>query len=385
MIGPDKKLLFKYSCFLFVFFICNLFFTGKVFAVYMSVNVAEQAIYEKDTFSADFFLNTDNLEINVIDATLYYSPDVLEVTDISTANSAFVLWAKTPSITGAGTISFTGGIPGGLKGFGIPVLRVTFKAKTAGNAELMIASPSFALQGDGKGTKVNIDPMRISFSVLPYSSKLYSITSSTQPDQNKWYKNNDVSISVKSKKDELYSYSFSTNPEIIPDMAPTKITGQIKYKDLPDGIYYFKLALPVDKILQEVGVYRIQIDNTAPTFLSSTIGKNEDTFNGKSFLNFFAVDKTSGIKSYQVKNGYFGFYHDAVSPYKLERHIFGNIVYIKATDMAGNTVKTNVLYPGYLPVWLGYILLLFIIIFICVIIKLRYRKFLDFYLWIKNF
>lgn len=333
-------------------------------AANLSVSVAEQTVYAGDTFSADWFLDTEGKTINIVDAKLYYSPDILESTEVSIGSSALLLWVDQPKVIAPGVITFTGGAPGGINGSHIPLLRTVFKAKMAGNAVIMTINPTRVLLHDGLGTVVPLTMRPLAFSVLSGNNKLYSITSPTHPDENKWYRDNTVVILVGAKTGELYSYSFGSNPEIIPSMQPKPITGPITYDNLPDGIYYFKLAIPVNGILEEAGVYRVQIDKTAPTFLSDIIDKNDSMFNGKSFLNFFAVDKASGIANYKVKTGWFGFYHEAASPYPLDPPLFGNLVKIKATDLAGNESVAAVYYRGYLSTFASYCAILGIIIII---------------------
>jgi hypothetical protein len=378
MIGQDnKKKFYKLGIFLIILLSIFIGVHHAANAANLSISVAEQTVYAGDTFSVDWFLDTEGKTINIVDAKLYYSPDVLESTEISIGSSALLLWVNQPKVIAEGVITFTGGVPGGINGSHIPLLRTVFKAKQAGNAVIMTINPTRVLLHDGSGTIVPLTMRPLSFSVLSKNNKLYSITSRTHPDQNKWYRNNTTAITVGAKTNELYSYSFNSNPEIIPSIQPQKIAGPITYANLADGIYYFKLAIPVNGILEEAGVYRVQIDRTAPTFLSSIIDKNDSMFDGKSFLNFFAADKTSGIANYKVKIGWFGFYHNAASPYLLSPPLFGNLVKIKAVDLAGNTNIMEIYYRGYLSTFAQYCVILGIIIIIGALVLIRRRKTLS--------
>jgi hypothetical protein len=67
-------------------------------------------------------------------------------------------------------------------------------------------------------------------------------------------------------------------------------------------------------------------------------------------LVFETQDKNSGIETYRVKEGYFGRYRDAVSPYKLQHQDGDRQVYVKAIDRAGNEI-VSLLYPQEEGVW----------------------------------
>lgn len=336
-------------------------------------SMASQSVYQGDTFSVDWFLDTEGKSINVVDANIQYSLDTLQVVENSTGNSGIILWVSEPTVdTRAGTISFSGGIPGGISGNHIPILRTTFRAKTMGNATISPTNLTYVLENNGSGSKLEIKTVPLSFAILSPKSKLYNITSSTHPDQGKWYTNNDVLISVDAKSGELYKYSFDTNPNMIPNTKEVPIDGPLEYKNLDDGIYYFKLALSVGDKLEEAGSYRVQIDKASPVFLSTTVDKNYSISNGEPFLSFVASDKMSGITDYKVKIGWFGFYKNAQSPYKLSRPIFGNSVKVKAIDKAGNSITQSVYYRGYISSPMQFIIFFLIFILLSISIKRFY-------------
>jgi hypothetical protein len=104
------------------------------------------------------------------------------------------------------------------------------------------------------------------------------------------------------------------------------------------------------------------IDATKPSFLSEEIGKDSTVFDGKTFVNFYASDKTSGIKSYKVKVGWLDWYHDATNPYQISRPIFGTNVKIKVFDQANNKEVVEIPFKGYLSFWPGVIILSVIVL-----------------------
>ena len=77
-------------------------------------------------------------------------------------------------------------------------------------------------------------------------------------------------------------------------------------------------------------------DTQPPENFRPAVGKDPDIYGGKYFLVFVAEDKGSGIGGYEVKEGFWGAYTTATSPYLLSDQSLGTRIYIKATDKAGN-------------------------------------------------
>ena len=357
MIGQDKNTHTIYKIFLYtlVVFLCSVF---RVHAAVLSVGSAQQNIYVGDSVSIDYFIDTQDAPINVIDATLHYDAKTLSVHDISTGNSAASIWAEGPVVTEDGFIHFVAGFPDGITGNHISLLRVTYTAKTAGSSFLSnTIQNSHVYINNGAGTEQELSMQPVSFMILPEGGKVTTISSGTNPVQTTWYKDHDVKIHFTMQKDSFYSYSFSTNQELIPSDTPMQTNGDVLYEHIPDGVYYFKLAMKSGSGWSEAGVYRIQIDSTSPTILSAYISSDPSIYNGKSFVSFSGVDKTGGIAGYAVRSGYFGFYHNATSSYKINRPLFGNFITVRARDVAGNTSTQTIQYPAYVPNWLAVILL----------------------------
>ncbi|MGB9743185.1 MAG: cohesin domain-containing protein [Minisyncoccales bacterium] len=108
-----------------------------------------------NTFLVQVKVNSGGVAINAADATLVFDPDKIEVVRVSKTDSVFSLWVQEPTYSNAlGTISFAGGKPTpGYTGAAGTLLSITFKAKTAGTANLSFSSGS-VLADDGKGTNI---------------------------------------------------------------------------------------------------------------------------------------------------------------------------------------------------------------------------------------
>lgn len=353
MIGLVKKCITLYRL-VFAVSVVTVFCVFSVaHASTLSFTTAAQTLYVGDTTTVDWFVNTQGDSINVIDARIAYDPQTLEVISFSTGTSAATVWAQDPVVEKPGIIHFVAGLPAGVQGDHIGIVTVTFRARKQGNSYFSTMDSSKVFLNDGFGTSRDIHTSGASFSILPSESKPNSISSPTHPYEDTWYHNKNVVFHFTPKDKEVYSYSFSTNSDIIPDGIAEATTDTVRYNNVADGVYYFKLASSIDgHAWQEAGVYRVQIDTTAPTFLSSVIDTNPDLFDGAPFVSFNAIDKTSGVDTYQVRSGWFGWYHNATSPYEFSRPLIGDSVTIKVRDHAGNTETVSVVYPALIPLWL---------------------------------
>ncbi len=106
-------------------------------------------------------------------------------------------------------------------------------------------------------------------------------------------------------------------------------------------------------------------DNDDPEPFVPLIGKDENLFNGKSFIVFSTQDKGSGIDHYEIKEGILGTYTIAESPYLLQYQSLDKIIYIKAVDRSGNkeiiTIRGANMYNGYLFLIIAGILIIGIV------------------------
>ena len=130
-------------------------------------DLENQVIYEGDTFLANLKISTPDKSINVVDGTLLYDNNRLEIKEISTGGSLFALWPKPPVFSNdKGTLSFVGGVSGGFQGEGGSVLRVVFLAKSEGKAQIDFLDGFLLFLNDGKGTSINPWLKPLSLSIL---------------------------------------------------------------------------------------------------------------------------------------------------------------------------------------------------------------------------
>ena len=337
----NYNLKFKTFYFLtFVFSFSFLIFPLVVRSATLYLLPQSQTIYKNDTFLVEVRLDTEGEEINTVEVSLTFPLNLLEVFDLGKGGSVLNLWVEEPSITND-TVSFIGGIPGGFKGDGL-IGKITFLGKEIGEGVVNFKENSQILLNDGKGTPAPLSFSEGNYLVIEKPEGLPEISSKSNPDQNKWSKSNNLHLHWDLVEGAEYSFLLSYDPLAEPDEIPDKPEGELiwmgdmEYKDLEDGIYYFTLKqkLPGEDWSESIS-YRAMIDVTPPEEFTLEISQEPTVFEGKYFLSFATTDKTSGIDHYEVREGK-GDWKIAESSYLLEDQSLKSIIRVKAVDGAGN-------------------------------------------------
>jgi hypothetical protein len=259
-------------------------------------------------------------------------------------------------------------------------MRTFFTAKSASTASMSLGAETVAVLADGVATPVPVTMNPIVFSMSEGSAHI--VRSPSHPIQDHWYQDGTIVLEIAEKNPIVYS--LSTNPEIIPSGEPVAVQEKITYKDVPDGIYYFKVAASLNGMLQELETYRILIDRTPPTLDAVMIDQASELFDGSASLSFYPLDKISGISRVRVRTGWFGFYHQAKSPYQLHKPLFGNVIHIQVTDKAGNTLVTKEYYRGYLPNWMSVCVTLLVSLCIVYLFTKHRTRILQWYVRLRS-
>lgn len=98
------------------------------------------------------------------------------------------------------------------------------------------------------------------------------------------------------------------------------------------------------------------VDNEKPEQFWLSIAQDPNIFEGKYFLVFATQDKISGIAKYQVKEGAFGRFIDAQSPYLLKDQNLSKKIIVRAIDKSGNE-RLATLNSVHQPWYLNYIVI----------------------------
>jgi len=301
------------------------------------------------SFVTEWYLDTENESVNLLNLELNFSAETLEVVEIS-KGSVLNLWLKEPAADNEqGYVSMAGGVPGGVQGKRVPLFRITFFAKKTGQADIFMNPSSAALKHDGQGSAAPLSFTSLSFVISPEESYPVQISSPSHPNQNQWSQKNKIIIKFTARPKEVYSYSFSQNLEIFPDNVSDELRDEYVYDNFPDGIYYFRLNVQTaSSTWQELGVYRVKIDQTAPEDFIPVITASPDTAGGQQFMSFSTVDKTSGISHYEIETWPF-VWKKISSPHLVTKPWLRSKFQLRAYDLAGNYREIKIAIQPIIP------------------------------------
>jgi len=213
------------------------------------------------------------------------------------------------------------------------------------------------LLNDGLGTESELNFLSGNYKIVEKPEGLPIISSKTHSDQDEWYPESTLHLHWHLEEETKYSYLISydplAEPDEIADEPEGKLTwmGDIEYKGLEDGIYYFHLKQATKNKQQELEwgpkvTFRAMIDTSLPEEFELEFTEIE----GKNYLVFITKDKTSGVEYYEVKEGK-GSFAKAISPYLLKDQNLRSAIEVRAIDGAGNKriVKFT---PTFKIIWL---------------------------------
>ncbi len=132
-----------------------------VFAAEFLFDTKSKVIAPGDEVKIDFLINTEGDNLNALEAAIVFPKDILELTEIRDGNSLINFWVERPH-EDAGSVRFSGIVPGGYTGSRGLLFSLVFRAKKQGNASVEAHDVS-ALRNDGAGTaaRTRANPLRI--------------------------------------------------------------------------------------------------------------------------------------------------------------------------------------------------------------------------------
>ena len=312
------------------------------------INPGSGSFSVDSTFEVSIFVDTSGNTINVVDIRVRFPPDKLQVVNPSTGTSFISLWLQQPAFSNKdGTISFVGGVPEkGIKTSAGLLSTVTFRTKSPGKATVEIDGQSAILVADGKGTNVLGSIGKAIFTLVPKSPGGPKVFSTSHPDQDAWYGNNNATVAW---DDEVgvsgYSYILSRNPSEIPDNVKDSDQTSIDFSGLQDGVWYFHVKQQKAGIYGDTTHYQIKIDTIPPAEFKPKINLLAAAIIQRAVVSFFTTDALSGIDHYEVavfdkskESGEAPFFVEASSPYRVPDIDQGGglRVMVRAFDNAGN-------------------------------------------------
>ncbi len=319
------------------------------------------------TFSVDILVNSNKDSINAVSALLSFPKDVLSVTSISKTGSFINLWAEEPTFSNtAGTVNLEGvALNPGFSGATGKVVTVTFKAKEAGNINIVVKSGS-VLANDGNATNVLgttagafilVDEEDATTQAIdkPATPKVQTtgslpvITSSTHPDSTKWYSERNVSFewAVPSNVTAVKTL-YSDKENSVPSKVFDPPINNRSFAADGDGIMYMHVQFKNGNTWGQTSHYKFQIDTEGPESLTASFPDGAVTTNLTPTLSIVAADKLSGIDHLTMSIDGGELTKVPVDPtniYRLPKQVSGkHAVVIGAVDMAGNVSTVTLEY-----------------------------------------
>lgn len=318
------------------------------------------------TFSVDVLVTGNKDPINAASAVITFPSEVLSVSSISKTGSFITLWAEEPSFSNTvGTVNFEGvALNPGFSGATGKIVTITFKAKQAGNINILVKSGS-VLANDGNATNV-LGTTAGAFVIIDEDTKAETtptvaevkevvakpvvvvsngsvpvITSATHPDSKKWYSSRDASFewavpSTVVAVRTLYSEKETSSPSKVYDPP---ITNRSFTTDA-DGVMYMHVQFKNGSTWGTVAHYKFQIDTEGPESLNASFPDGVVTTNQTPSILILASDKLSGVDyiTMSIDGGEMVKYPlDTSNLYRLPKQISGkHAVSIGAVDVAGN-------------------------------------------------
>lgn len=312
------------------------------------------------TFSVRIVVNTQGQPINAAEGEVAFDPDDLSVVSVSKAGSIFTLWTREPEFSNtAGKIYFGGGSPSGYTGSAGTVMTVTFRAKHAGTTNVTYAVGSI-LAADGKGTNVLSGMQSGSYTIgvvteapepeyiaPPNTPAAPVVTSSTHPDQQKWYTLKDAELSWKLPTGVTALRTLlDTKSGTIPTKVYENPVSSLKLENLDEGVSYFHIQYKNADGWGRVTHYKLSVDSIKPESLTITPTAENDAAHPEQVLDLAVVDSGSGALYYmiQIDGGERTRFDD-----KEKTHVYrtpalspgAHTILVEAFDGAGNSVVNS--------------------------------------------
>ena len=302
------------------------------------------------TFDVSIFVNTGGNDINAIKINLKFDPKKIQVASPVGGRSIISVWVSQPSYSNLdGILTFQGGVP--TPGFNTSsglISTITFRAITPGSVSISVQDNSNVLLNDGKGTDILGSTGRGLYDIVmppPEGPKAFS---SSHPDQNKWYKDNNPTIQWEETEGVIgFSYSIDKDFRGFPDNISEGSGRSVSYADLEDGIWYFHIKAKRGEVWGGVTHFIIKIDSTPPAVFSlepeTTLASIIST--GNPIISFMTTDALSGIDHYELKDinlsatketEHADSFVEVTSPFKLSLDGGTHEVVVRAFDKAGN-------------------------------------------------
>lgn len=249
------------------------------------------------TATVTLLLSTDQ-PINAADGTIVLPSNYVSGSGINKTGSLFVNWPEEPTVNGS-SIRFAGGLPTpGYQGTGGKVFSFTIRG-TAEGTGLITLSGGRILANNATSTNIYSGSGTATVSVTRVVSGA-SISSSTHPDQAKWYTGKNLSLSW-SKPSGASQFSYTlTHSGGQPSKTGNTNTTSASFNDLADGVWTFSLTTTYSDGKTASSSFVARIDTVAPEPFTVSVKQENGAADQFPIFSYLASDQGSGIDHYEV-------------------------------------------------------------------------------------
>lgn len=301
-------------------FIAQLFFSSESFASGASLYLSPSSNSYKigQNFTVNVFVSSTDQSMNAMEGIILFPVDKLNVVSISKSGSIINLCTQEPSFSNSsGTVGFGGIVLNpGFTGSAGKMISINFKAKATGDAVVSFSSGSI-LANDGKGTDIlsgfgnarfNIESGAPAppVSTTPASSaktpSAPMIYSSTHPNPNEWYNNNNPKFSWTITQDITgVSFLINDSPSSNPGSLSDGLVSEKQFEDIGNVVGYFHLRLKNARGWGAISHFKFNIDTETPTNFTMDFSSKEEVLEHGLKVAFSVSDNLSGISHFEIK------------------------------------------------------------------------------------
>ena len=324
-----------------------------------------------DEIIMDIKIDSEGAGFNAAQAVIRFPRETLEVVSLEKTGSSFSFWLEEPNFSNNdGIISFIGGTPYGVSGSSIQILKIFFKPRGTGQAELLLPEAAITAS-DGGGTNIlskisgaliNVLP-EISRPSVPEPQQITRIPTAAAglpakpeisiplyPDFSRWYNISNIFTARWSLPPDVsgVSTAINTQPNYVPIAVSEGLFEEKTFESLSDGVSYFHIRFRNNIGWGPVSHYHLAVDTRPPAAFEVVSLGGLFTDNPSPTLNFQTTDALSGIAEYQIRIGVGDLIRISTDGFdgvfKLPLQAPGKRrVVIRAVDAAGNGVENSLM------------------------------------------
>ncbi len=339
--------------------------SAPVQAATLNLVTGQNTVKIGDTVTVDVKIDSPDVAVNAVQATVQFPKDVLSVTSLDYSGSVFSFWLQKPTYSNEnGVVTFIGGSTEGFIGQSLEVLQISFKVIGTGQAPINFTDAAVtASNGSGSNilsamNGVNIvsqasactnhataPPAQITrpASPSPTLPTAPKITVPLYPSNGGWYNISTNFIAQWKLPNDVTGVAASLNKD--PVSVPSSSDGLFDNETFPpltNGIWYLHVRFKNNNGWGPTASYKIGIDTDPPSQFGIKVNGGVSTILLSPTISYAATDAISGIARYSVSIDGFPVTSTQETSVTLPQQVPGwHTVTVVAYDQAGNGTEES--------------------------------------------